>query len=923
MSSIFDAPLDESRIRFADLSAGEGLSLAELRATRDRIDAETVELPGARAEGMLPALDRPDVYSRLAEAAYRQTLTGELTTSRQIAQETGYDSIIATVRNASGVVLENPMRGAYLDQVPAYRAEAGLSPEPIENRPDIVAAQAAIFEQKLDALAQGNPELARVIGAARDLYAPAAVAQRADAEFKAAYEAAPSGAGALVASIAGGLPAMLRDPVNVAGLVATGGESAAVSVVGRIVSTMAREAAVNAGLTAVAQPLVQLERADLGLDSGWREGASNVAMAALLGAGFGTVFGGGRELIRTGPLKGLRPDDLPALERGILDHAAGAEISDRAARADAPPATVDGFSGSRVYEQAVDYVQGRDAPPPELLLDLPEPEPRRQRVTREELPARPGETSTVDGKPVQFERFEPADLGTDAVAFQYKGGGDAAGVTERLRSVTQWDPVASGKVLVFEAEDGVRTIADGHQRLGLAKRLSATDASIRMDGFVFKERDGWTRGDVRALAAKKNMQEGSGDAMDAARVLRDRPDLADGSLPTTAPMMRQALSLARLSDEAWGMTLNGVVPPSYAAAVGGTVADPLQHAAVLSLLRESQPETERAARLLIGEAMEAGFTVDRQIDLFGAADATRSLMGERVAVLDAALTALRKDARLFGVLARSADAIEAAGNALARGQNEARALNAAGLEDILVKLARRSGPISDALNVQAARVADGTARTTASKAFLDQLQAVVEKRGLIGLLKDSVELKPAVVVEPGSPEAAKVAGAPSPAAREAAGRQGANYEAWKAAPAEEKPAAAKAYLADWEAGLEANRSGGTASEPNSGSNVARQTGSAMTEPEWATSTASAGDQSASGSALTKAEAPSTESTAGRELKSRKYIEASEREPDSLFDAVPMGSRDDGRDARLLTREAALAEADRVELYSDLVAACRG
>ncbi len=44
------------------------------------------------------------------------------------------------------------------------------------------------------------------------------------------------------------------------------------------------------------------------------------------------------------------------------------------------------------------------------------------------------------------------------------------------------------------------------------------------------------------------MQEGSGDAIDAARVLRDRPDLADGALPTSAPMMRQALALARLSD---------------------------------------------------------------------------------------------------------------------------------------------------------------------------------------------------------------------------------------------------------------------------------------------------------------------------------------------------------------------------------------
>ncbi|WP_163314029.1 hypothetical protein, partial [Klebsiella aerogenes] len=73
----------------------------------------------------------------------------------------------------------------------------------------------------------------------------------------------------------------------------------------------------------------------------------------------------------------------------------------------------------------------------------------------------------------------------------------------------------------------------------------------------------------------------------------------------------------------------------------------------------------------IGEALEAGFTAEHQIDLFGAADATRSLMAARVAVLDTALSQLRKDKRLIGTHTGSADAIESAGNVLARGTNEA------------------------------------------------------------------------------------------------------------------------------------------------------------------------------------------------------------------------------------------------------------
>ncbi|WP_163616728.1 DUF1015 domain-containing protein, partial [Klebsiella pneumoniae] len=70
----------------------------------------------------------------------------------------------------------------------------------------------------------------------------------------------------------------------------------------------------------------------------------------------------------------------------------------------------------------------------------------------------------------------------------YKGGGDIEGVTDRLRSVSQWDPLASGKVLVFEATDGTRYVADGHQRLGLAKRLAAEnpEARVNLDGFLMR-----------------------------------------------------------------------------------------------------------------------------------------------------------------------------------------------------------------------------------------------------------------------------------------------------------------------------------------------------------------------------------------------------------------------------------------------------
>ena len=43
----------------------------------------------------------------------------------------------------------------------------------------------------------------------------------------------------------------------------------------------------------------------------------------------------------------------------------------------------------------------------------------------------------------------------------------------------------------------------------------------------------------------------------------------------------------------------------------------------------------------------------------------------------------------------------------------------------------------------------------------------------------------------------------------------------------------------------------------------------------------------------------------------------------LIDAIAVASRDDGRDARFISREAALAGADKPTEYADLVASCKG
>lgn len=271
------------------------------------------------------------------------------------------------------------------------------------------------------------------------------------------------------------------------------------------------------------------------------------------------------------------------------------------------------------------------------------------------------ERTIMDGKPTTLQRVEAVRLSADAGTFQFKSGGDGAGVTDRLSGVTKWNPAAAGKVMVYEFADGRQVIADGHQRLGLAKRLmSEGHEPIKMDAIVLRQKDGWQPRDVRAYAAIKNMHESSGHSLDMARVMRERPDLVTGSLPISDAKIREAKSLARLSEPAFNMVASGTVKPDVAAAVGDAVKDSSRHLDYLNEMTKAKVASGQHARLYVQQAMAAPSLTETTGSLFGEETTTRSLLKERAQVLDKALTALKQDKRIFGLLEREAGTIEAA-----------------------------------------------------------------------------------------------------------------------------------------------------------------------------------------------------------------------------------------------------------------------
>jgi len=159
---------------------------------------------------------------------------------------------------------------------------------------------------------------------------------------------------------------------------------------------------------------------------------------------------------------------------------------------------------------------------------------------------------------------------------------------------------------VYQYADGGQFIADGHQRLGLARRIKKQDPSqdVRLYGHMLREVDGITPEMARVAAAMKNVAEGTGTAIDAAKVLRVAPERA-GELPPRSALVRQAQDLTFLDDDAFGAVINGLVPANYAAAIGRLIPDnPGLQKDAMSILAKTDPANEFQAEAIVRQSQQ-------------------------------------------------------------------------------------------------------------------------------------------------------------------------------------------------------------------------------------------------------------------------------------------------------------------------------
>jgi len=321
--------------------------------------------------------------------------------------------------------------------------------------------------------------------------------------------------------------------------------------------------------------------------------------------------------------------------------------------------------------------------------------------------------------------FDPDDLQSDPKTFQFKSGGDEFGVTDAYRGVTVWDQMSSGTVVVWERADGVRFIADGHQRLGMAKRIKKADPSQdpKLIGYLLREVDGVSAEDAMVKAAMKNTVEGSPEIKDVAKILRVYGDFTPGALSPTSVVVRYSRDIVRLSQETFGMFINDVISARDAATVGRLIPDDeeMQLAAV-KVLAKIQPDNAFQAESIVRQVMEVG--VDRRAEqtLFGDELIVDSLFEERARILDKTQKRLKNDKAAFKTLLDKSQRLEEEGNKLAQDANQRRVKNDSEAISLLQAVANRRGPISDALSEAARSAKQSGSDREAVDSFLEAVR---------------------------------------------------------------------------------------------------------------------------------------------------------------------------------------------------------
>jgi hypothetical protein len=507
--------------------------------------------------------------------------------------------------------------------------------------------------------------------------------------------------------------------------------------IGKIESILA--AASETGVQVISQKY----RKDLGFDdAGFVTGAKNVGYAFAGGALLGPAFlGAGKGAIKGVKLSAQGYNFL----KNKLQQLPNKTINDIYSKA---VNTNPKYKNEKIPEADTKEVLTDDNPLVETQAAKLEHEQRIDTAARSIVDEQP--PKILDEKPVNpiktdelyktdnifIKTFDPEEIEFDAQTFQYKTDGDVRGVSDKLQNVTEWDQPSAGTVLVFEFRDGRKAIVDGHQRLGLAKRLKKQGQKTKLLAHVFKEADGHTPEDALLSGLMINLRNNTGTATDAARVLRKNFNInvenLKKSIPTRLKLFQNAVGLKNLSDDAWGFYLSGKVDEDLAAMIGEVITNKAIHKDVMGALYQRKFNTKGEMQSALEQINNLPTVKTTTDSLFGTEELEEALILERASLLDYASRNLKKIKSIFKTASEGDTTLQKAGNVLNKARNEKEVIESGKIIDKINTIANRVGTLSDDLN-NAAKIFKQGKKSEGQKLFLEAIERANQRGDFDGI----------------------------------------------------------------------------------------------------------------------------------------------------------------------------------------------
>ena len=385
--------------------------------------------------------------------------------------------------------------------------------------------------------------------------------------------------------------------------------------------------------------------------------------------------------------------------------------------------------------------------------------------------------------------YKPNEIEFDAAAFQYKSGGDIEGLLPKLKNVKVWDAMSSGDIIVYEFapkinyktgdvvtisskgekatidrkffinkesgeniddltkfiittadgktgtitltklkefNKGRKVIVDGHQRLGLAKKLQKEGQDIELSAYVFREANGIVPEQAKIKGVVVNLRNGTGTAIDAAYALRkaniDWNDLKK-SISNKETMAVRVDGMLKLNDDAFDFFVANKekLSEDLVSLIGEHITKKELHLGLIGKLANKKFGSKLEMELALKQINDAPTFQVSQESLFGTEIIEESLVFEKAELLANAIKEIKNDKKIFATLNKNINKIESAGNTLNKEINLNKEITNAETLDKIATIASRVGELSDYLNA-AARILKEGKTAEAKRAAMEAIQ---------------------------------------------------------------------------------------------------------------------------------------------------------------------------------------------------------